>query len=249
MSFSMLGFLNFFLSPVPSKAFLIFGLFIGTFHFYRKGKGLGFNGDKLLDVSIYPLTFSVLVYNLTSGLPQFRLSLTFLSFFFLFSLFVRREGWSFPKIADTVSISAPLALTFFPFPSVFFNLLFLGTFFLLGRISLFSPRSGFIYYLFMIIFSLISLLSGFLIHQRLKVEYILFLIVLSLSLVRLKKGSYFLELLRIYSLIGAFGRPGFSFGLLLRFFTSRLNRRREEGREPTGIFPDSRDGGINKESD
>lgn len=162
---------------------------------------MGFNREKLLDVAIFPTSVSFLFFSLAGDLAGFRFPLTCLIFFLVFSRLSARQGWSYQRICDIAAESTALGLIFFPFPMVVWNLLFLALFLVFRRLSAHNPRGGLVTYSFFIFFSVSYVLGNVLESVFLTVPNFFMLALMIVSLLRLKKGGYFGEILRLTKVI------------------------------------------------
>ena len=76
---------------VARKGMLVFSVFLGVFYFYRKGRTLGFNREKLLDLAVFPLASALLLYNTLTPFKNLRLGLSFLSLILMGTEF--KKSW------------------------------------------------------------------------------------------------------------------------------------------------------------
>ena len=185
---------------VARKGLLVLSVFLGIFYFYRKGKSLGFNREKLLDLAVFPLASALLLYNILTPFKNLRLGLSFLSFILMLSYQTKKLSWSYPRILDIASESTSMSLIFFPLDSLIFNLAFLVQFIFLRGLSVYSPKNGFISYSFLIFFSLtVFIIEGFNRHF-VSFNMIFAFAILFISLIRLRSGGYFIEVVRLSAL-------------------------------------------------
>ncbi len=182
------------------KGMLIFSVFIGIFYFYRKGRILGFNREKLLDLAVFPIAAALLSYNFLMPFKNLRLGLSLLALILILSYQTKKFNWSYPRILDIASEAASLALIFFPFGSLIFNLAFLVQYIFLRGISFYGPKSGFISYLFFIFFSIAIFIMEGLNRHLISFNTIFAFLTLLISLIKLRNGGYFIEMVRLATL-------------------------------------------------
>lgn len=204
-------------------------LFLGIFYFYRRGRSLGFNREKLLDLAIFPLTLSFLIYHLLTIVTRVNFVLALLFFLLFFSGLTRRAGWSYAKVADLAAEAAAVILIFFPSGSLIINLSALALFWFFFQMRPFGPRSGLATYLFLATFSL--LIAGREFWWQRKATTSLFLMVglAFVCLLRLRRDGYVYELVRVLGQVRLWSFGVVKLSKFLDFF-SRSKVKTENGR-------------------
>lgn len=174
------------------KLLLVITFLVYLFWTWRLGRIWGFQKEKILDLALITPAAGLVVYSISEifGLKSE-------SFFLLGGLafvvyFTEKQIWSSHKIGDVFALSLSVAAVFYPYyPNPIFNLLSLLTFYFLSRVSKAKPRSGFVFFTFLI---LVSFYFGFFsfwkYHSFFNINYVFSIASLVLGVISLRKRNY-----------------------------------------------------------
>lgn len=159
---------------------------------WNLGKLWGFRKEKVLDLALIAPAAGLITYYLFDRLG-FRSESFFLLGWLVFVVyFSEKLIWSRLKIGDIFSLSLTAASIFYPYyPSPLFNLLSAGAVYFLYRVYKIKPKSGFVFFTFLVMFSLyLFAFSFWRYHNLLTINSALSTGCLFFSIIFLKKKEY-----------------------------------------------------------
>lgn len=139
---------------IAQKFLLVVSFLFYLFWTWSLGRAWGFHREKILDLAFIAPAAGLLSFWLFSVFGWGSESVFLLGSLAFVLYFTNKEIWSSLKIGDIFALSVTIASTFYPYyPSPLFNLLSGAGFYILYRVYKTKPRSGFVFFTFLLFIS------------------------------------------------------------------------------------------------